>query len=68
MSQLERIFPVCDDPPKPGCRVHRRRLLGLRGLSIQQSGFELDDAVAAVAAVVPSIVLVGGDDNASDEE
>ncbi len=40
----------------------------LRGLSIQQSGFELDDAVAAVAAVVPSIVLVGGDDNASDEE
>ena len=40
----------------------------LRDLSIQQPGFELDDAVAAVAAVVPSIVLVGGDDNASDEE
>jgi len=41
----------------------------LRDLSIRQAGFELDDAVAALAAVVPSLVLgSGGDDEASDEE
>jgi hypothetical protein len=39
----------------------------LRHLSIRKSCFKLNDAVAAVAAVVPSVVL-GEDSGSSDEE
>jgi hypothetical protein len=39
----------------------------LRDLAIWQAGQEMDDVVRAVALVVPSIVLGGGDDGLSDE-